>query len=49
MKARSSNVIDKCAALKVKCFKILKSLAEDGDPTACALIISLAENRIDGD
>ena len=45
MKTRSSNVIDKANALKVKCWKILAEMAlEERDPTACALIISIAEN-----
>ena len=45
MKIRTSNVIDKASALKVKCWKILSQMAlEERDPTACALIISLAEN-----
>lgn len=49
MKIRKSNVIAKARALKVKCFKILQEQALSGDPTACALIISLAENSLDDD
>ena len=49
MKTRKSNVINKASALKVKCFKILAQMAlEERDPTACALIISLAENSENG-
>lgn len=49
MKIRTSNVIDKAAALKVKCWKILAEMAlEERDPTALALIISLAENSQNG-